>query len=151
MGRGKRLIFKRKKKKKSRVEIKHIPLPILMRQAIYDSMLEPAEGIAESLGLPPISDEVAEMEELESQKRLERFASLIPFIDSHSDLASRIISAAYLLDDDDNDLEVLKLGADMEEKLVDLFKIVAISSSVSCISTLFNLGLLESKVETDVE
>ena len=144
------MIFKRKKKKKSRVEIKHIPLPILMRQAIYDSMLEPAEGIAESLGLPPISDEVAEMEELESQKRLERFASLIPFIDSHSDLASRITAAAYLLDDDD-DLEVLKLGADMEEKLVDLFKIVAISSSVSCISTLFNLGLLESKVETDVE
>jgi len=142
---------RKKKKKKSRVEIKHVPLPILMRQAIYDSMLEPAEGIAEALGLPPISDEVSEMEELESQKRLERFASLIPFIDSHSDLASRITAAAYLLDDDDQDLDVLKLGADVEEKLVDLFKLVAISSSVSCISTLFNLGLLESKVETDVE
>ena len=144
---------RKKKKKKSRVEIKHVPLPILMRQAIYDSMLEPAEGIAEALGLPPISDEVSEMEERESQKRLERFASLIPFIDSHSDLASRITAAAYLLDDDDDDqdLDVLKLGADVEEKLVDLFKLVAISSSVSCISTLFNLGLLESKVETDVE
>ena len=142
---------RKKKKKKSRVEIKHVPLPILMRQAIYDSMLEPAEGIAEALGLPPISDEVSEMEERESQKRLERFASLIPFIDSHSDLASRITAAAYLLDDDDQDLDVLKLGADVEEKLVDLFKLVAISSSVSCISTLFNLGLLESKVETDVE
>jgi len=151
MGRGKRLIFKRKKKKKNRVEIKHIPLPILMRQAIYDSMLEPAEGIAESLGLPPISDEVAEMEEQESQKRLERFASLIPFIDSHSDLASRITSAAYLLDYDEEDQDMAKLVNQLEDKLVDLFKIVAISSSVSCISTLFNLGLLESKVETDVE
>ena len=150
MGRGKRLIFKRKKKKKGRVEIKHVPLPILMRQAIYDSMLEPAEGIAEALGLPPISDEVAEMEEEASQKRLERFASLIPFIDSHSDLASRITSAAYLLDDED-DQDTAKLIEHLEDKLVDLFKIVAISSSVSCISTLFNLGLLESKVETNVE
>ena len=150
MGRGKRLIFNRKKKKKSRVEIKHVPLPILMRQAIYDTMLEPAEGIAEALGLPPISDEVSEMEEIDSQKRLERFANLIPFIDSHSDLASRIAAAAYLLDDDD-DPDALKLAEQMEDKLVDLFKIVAISSSVSCISTLFNLGLLESKVETDVE
>jgi hypothetical protein len=151
MGRGKRLIFKRKKKKKNRVEIKHVPLPILMRQAIYDSMLEPAEGIAEALGLPPISDEVSEMEERESQKRLERFASLIPFIDSHSDLASRIASAAYLLDYDEEDQDMTKLVTQLEDKLVDLFKIVAISSSVSCISTLFNLGLLESKVETNVE
>lgn len=145
------MIFRRKKKK-MKVEIKHIPLPILMRQAIYDSMLEPAEGIADALGLPPISDEVSEMEEMASQKRLERFAKLIPFIDSHSDLASRITAAAYLLDDSDSDdLSVLALGPEIEEKLVDLFKIVAISSSVSCISTLFNLGLLESKVESDVE
>jgi hypothetical protein len=144
------MIFRRKKKK-HKIEIKHVPLPILMRQAIYDSMLEPAEGIADALGLPPISDEVSEMEELASQKRLERFAKLIPFIDSHSDLASRIVAAAYLLDDDIDNLSALHLGEDMEEKLIDLFKIVAISSSVSCISTLFNLGLLDSKVETDVE
>jgi hypothetical protein len=145
------MIFRRKKKK-NKIEIKHIPLPILMRQAIYDSMLEPAEGIADALGLPPISDEVADMEESASQTRLERFSKLIPFIDSHSDLASRIVAAAYLLDDKDSEeLSALQLGSDMEEKLVDLFKIVAISSSVSCISTLFNLGLLESKVETDVE
>jgi len=146
------LIFKRKKKNKARVEIKHIPLPILMRQAIYDSMLEPAEGIADALGLPPISDEVSEMEEMESQKRLERFSRLIPFIDSHSDMASRIVAAAYLIDESDEDpLSPLQLTGDMEDKLIDLFKIVAISSSVSCISTLFNLGLLESKVEKDVE
>jgi hypothetical protein len=150
MGRCK-VIFKRKKKK-SKVEIKHIPLPILMRQAIYDSMLEPAEGIADALGLPPISDEVSEMEEIASQKRLERFSMLIPFIDSHSDLASRIVAAAYLLDEDEADhLAALDLGIELEDKLIDLFKIVAISASVSCISTLFNLGLLESKVETDVE
>jgi len=141
-------MFKRKKKQ-PKVEIKHIPLPILIRQAIYDSMLEPSEGIAEAMGLPPISDEVAEMEVAASQQRLERFARLLPFIDSHSDIASRIAASAYHIDDEDGYLEAL--DEEDLDKIAALFKIVAISSSISCISTLFNLGFIESKVDQNVE
>ena len=141
-------MFKRKRKRE-RTEVKHIPLPILIRQAIYDTMLEPSEGIAEAMGLPPISDEVAEMEVADSQKRLERFSKLFPFIDSHSDMAARIAAAAYSFEDEDDQLG--SLGDIDIEKITSLFKVVAISSSISCISTLFNLGLLESKVETNVE
>ena len=141
------MIFKRRKKKSVKVEIKHIPLPILIRQAIYDTMLEPAEGIADAMGLPPISDEVADMEADASQERLERFANLIPFIDSHSDIASRIAAAAYALDDDNDDTNVFNLSEDDYEKIYSLFKIVALSSSISCVSTLFNLNLIESKVD----
>ena len=130
-----------------KVEIKHIPLPILIRQAIYDTMLEPAEGIADAMGLPPISDEVADMEADASQERLERFANLLPFIDSHSDIASRIAAAAYALDDDNDDTNVFNLSEDDYEKIYSLFKIVALSSSISCVSTLFNLNLIESKVD----
>jgi hypothetical protein len=140
------VIFKRKKKAKI-VKVNHIPLPILIRQAIYDTMLEPAEGIADVMGLPPISDEVADMEADASQERLERFANLIPFIDSHSDIASRIAAAAYALDDDNDDTNVFNLHEDDYEKIYSLFKIVALSSSISCISTLFNLNLIESKVD----
>ena len=140
------MIFKRKKKAKI-VKVNHIPLPILIRQAIYDTMLEPAEGIADVMGLPPISDEVADMEADASQERLERFANLIPFIDSHSDIASRIAAAAYALDDDNDDTNVFNLHEDDYEKIYSLFKIVALSSSISCISTLFNLNLIESKVD----
>jgi hypothetical protein len=140
------MIFKRKKKAKV-VKVNHIPLPILIRQAIYDTMLEPAEGIADVMGLPPISDEVADMEADASQERLERFANLIPFIDSHSDIASRIAAAAYALDDDNDDTNVFNLHEDDYEKIYSLFKIVALSSSISCISTLFNLNLIESKVD----
>ena len=140
------MIFKRKKKPKV-VKVNHIPLPILIRQAIYDTMLEPAEGIADVMGLPPISDEVADMEADASQERLERFANLIPFIDSHSDIASRIAAAAYALDDDNDDTNVFNLHEDDYEKIYSLFKIVALSSSISCISTLFNLNLIESKVD----
>jgi len=139
------MIFRRKKKRTS-VEVKHIPLPILIRQTIYDTMLEPAEGIAEAMGLPPISDEVADMEADASQERLERIATLLPFIDSHSDMASRIAAAAYALDDDVDVENVLNLTEEDYEKIYSLFKIVAMSSSISCISTLVNLGLIESKV-----
>lgn len=142
-------MFRRKKKeKKVNVEIKHIPLPILIRQAIYDTMLEPAEGIAEAMGLPPISEDVKDMEYQASQARLERFAQLLPFIDSHSDIASRITAAAYMLEDDNDSLGVLDIDEDDLERLTSLFKIVALSSSISCISSLFNLELLESKAET---
>ena len=144
------MFWKKKKKPKKTMRLKHIPLPILIRQTIYDSMLEPAEGIAVAMGLPPISEEVSEMETKASQDRLERFSSLIPFIDSHSDIASRIAIASYILDEDGEEKEDL----DEEEiaRLSGLFKLVALSSSMSCVSTLFNLGFIESKVvEDDVE
>ena len=139
------MIFRRKKKRTS-VEVKHIPLPILIRQTIYDTMLEPAEGIAEAMGLPPISDEVADMEADASQERLESIARLLPFIESHSDIASRIAAAAYVLDDDMDVQNILNLSEEDYEKIYSLFKIVAMSSSISCISTLVNLGLVESTV-----
>lgn len=136
---------KHKESKKSR--LRHIPLPILIRQAIYDSMLEPAEGIAVAMGLPPISDEVSEMEEQASQERLEKFSALIPFIDSHSDIASRIAMASYVLDGDGDE----KDDIDQEEiaRLSGLFKLVALSASLSCVSSLFTLGFIESKVVND--
>ena len=138
-------MFGRKKKNRVSVSIGDsdkvlsISLPVLIRQVIYDTMLMPTEDIANAMGLPPISDEVADMEEQASEKRLQRFSKLLPFIDSHADIAAKIAVAAYLLEDDE-----------IEEKLVEdaetlqrLFRLVALSSSLSCISTLFNLELIE--------
>ena len=71
------MFWNKKLKVKKKIEIKSLPLPVLIRQVIYDTMLMPAEEIAYAMGLPPISDDVAEMEERESQKRLEKFSSLI--------------------------------------------------------------------------
>ena len=140
------------KKKKLRQEqlkkVENITLPVLIRQILYDTMLMPAEDIAREMGLPPISDEVADMEELASQDRLEHFSRLIPFIDSHADIAARIAAAAYSLDDTD---EEPLLNTDDMESLTKLFRLISLSSSISCISTLFNLGLIESKVAEDVK
>ena len=137
-------LFKRKKK---RITVEQVSLPVLIRQVIYDSMLMPAEEIAFKMGLPPISDEVSEMEERDSQARLSRMSALLPLIDAHADIAARIASAAYMIDDEDMD----DLPEDSVEKLTELFRLVSLASSVSCVSTLFSLGLIDSKVVEDLD
>jgi len=138
-------MFWRKKKHPVEIEVKHVSLPTLIRQSVYDAMLEPAEEIAVAMGLPPISDEVAEMEERASQRRLERIAQLLPFLESHSEIAAKIAVHAYLLQDNK------KLEIDEEEKdnLLGLFRIVALSASISSLSSLVDLELLDSRVEYD--
>ena len=143
------MIFRRKKKLRIEdVEVQQIPLPVLIRQVIYDSMLMPAEEIAYAMGLPPISDDVAEMEERASQERLERFSTLIPFIDSHADIAAKIAAAAYKIEDEEFDGEDKFEVGDIEN-LTKLFRLVALSSTLSCVSTLINLGLIESMAVSD--
>jgi len=137
-------LFKRKKKKDKGMQV---PLSALIRQVIYDTMLMPPEEIAMSMGLPPISDEVSEMEERASQSRLSRMGRLLPFIDSHADLVAKISTAAYLLESTEE--EVSALGNKEAEQLHDLFRLVALSSAISCVSTLFSLGLIDSKLLGD--
>jgi hypothetical protein len=133
--------FRRKKKIEA---VTQVPLTVLMREIIYDAMLTPVEGIAEAMGLPPISAEVAEMEEQASEERLHNIAALLPFIDAHADIAARIATSAYLLDEENSE----EPPAEHLEQLTHLFKMVALSSAVSCVSTLVNIGLIESRVKS---
>jgi hypothetical protein len=135
-------MFSKWKRKRKLKNVTQVSLPILIRQVIYDSMLTPTEGIAMAMGLPPISDEVSEMEERASEERLLKFSALLPFIDSHADIAAKIATAAYVLEDDNMD----EVEAEELEGMTRLFRLVSLASSVSCVSTLISLGLIESKV-----
>lgn len=134
--------FLRRKKLKE-VRVSQVPLSVLMREIVYDSMLTPTEGIANIMGLPSISEEVAFMEEQASQDRLSNIAALLPFIDAHADIAAKIATSAYLLDDDTDE----EVSQENLEQLTILFRMVSLASAVSCVSTLVNIGLVESKVE----
>lgn len=134
--------FKRKRK---RIPLHGISIPALIRQTIYDTMLMPPEKIAVSLGLPPISEEVSEMEERASDIRIGKISALLPFIDSHSEIAAKITTSAYMLEGENMD----EVSVSEMEQMTSLFKLVAISATISCVSTLVDLGLLESKVEED--
>jgi hypothetical protein len=104
-------------------------------------MLTPPEGIAIAMGLPPISYELSDMDERASEERLSKFSALIPFIDSHADIAARIATSAYVLEDSEEEIDQEEL-----DSMTRLFRLVSLASSVSCVSTLINLGLVESKV-----
>ena len=134
--------FLRRKKLKE-VRVSQVPLSVLMREIVYDSMLTPTEGIANIMGLPSISEEVALMEEQASQDRLSNIAALLPFIDAHADIAAKIATSAYLLDDNTDE----EVSQENLEQLTILFRMVSLASAVSCVSTLVNIGLVESKVE----
>ena len=128
--------------------IVNVPMPILIRQVIYDSIFGASEQISNMMGLPPISEEVHEMEERASVDRIAYFSALLPFIDAHADIAAKVSVTAYRIESDiegrDGPLDPQGL-----EELQKLFKLVSMSSSVSCISTLMNLGLLDTKVVSE--
>lgn len=134
--------FKRKAKTFTTTQV---PLNVLMREIVYDAMLTPTEGIADLMGLPPISDEVAEMEEQASHDRLSNISELLPFIDAHADIVAKIATSAYILDEDNNE----DMGKEQIDQLNYLFRMVSLSAAVSCVSTLVNIGLIESRVKTD--
>lgn len=133
------------KRKKHKFPIHSISIPSLIRQTIYDTMLMPPEKIAVSLGLPPISEEVSEMEERASDERISKISPLLSFIDSHSEIAAKITTSAYMLEGENMD----EVSVSEMEQMTSLFKLVAISATISCVSTLVDLGLVECKVEED--
>jgi len=135
----------RRKKRRIETRIIDIPLPILTRQNVYDSIFDDVEKIANKMGLPPISQDVSDMEKEASYKRIARFAPLLPFIDAQADISARVSATAYLItiagDEEDRQL----LERELEE-VISLFKLVSVSAAVSCISTLINLDLLSTDV-----
>lgn len=135
------MFFKRKKKRLLK-DFDKLSIPGLIRNTIYDSMLMPPERIATALGLPPISEEVSEMEERASDERISRIHGILPFIDSHSEIAAKITASAYLLEGDN----MSEVSVEEADEMTSLFKLVALSATVSCVSTLVDLGLLECKV-----
>ena len=136
----------RKRKRKLKTKLIEVRMPTLVRQVIYDSVFEDSQGIADILGLPPVSEEVHEMEDQASHNRISKFQPLIPFIESHADIAAQVAAAAYKLEIlQDSPEDAKEIEEDMDH-IVGLFKIVALTSAVSCISTLIDLNLLESEI-----
>lgn len=118
-----------------------VPIPTLLRNILYDSLIKDPEVLASKLGLPSISEEVAEMEEEASQDRLEKIEVLLPMIETHAKLAAKVVFAGY-----STSLPIQVPDEEMEEAILAFFELVAFASSLSCLSTLVDLDLLETNV-----
>lgn len=121
-----------RKRRHKHVHIEEISIGGFIRQVIYDTLLTNSEQIASNLGLAPISPDVEEMEENASKVRLAEIEPIIPVIASHADIAAQIALASFQLN-----------GGVLDEKLEEVFKVLSFSASLSCVSTLKELGLIE--------
>jgi hypothetical protein len=135
-----------KHSKEVKTEILTLQVSTLIRNLLYDSLLENPESISHRLGLPPISEEVSEMEQEASTARIKRIEVLLPFITAHADMYSEISFAKYCsvmsLDD---------MSESAQETVSSLFKLISFASATSCLSTLVDLGLVEVPVlELDI-
>lgn len=137
---------KDKDKDKDKVEYLALPLSTLLRNIIYDSMLNDPELIAKKLGLPPVSEDVSEMEHEASTTRLEKISVLLPLVEAHAELSAQISFAGY-----SRVADMESLDSDTNETFLEFFKIISLASSISCLSMLADLNLIEtSVVELDV-
>ena len=130
-----------RKKKNKNVTVKTISPGVQIRKIIYDSGCKDPELVAELLGLMPLSMEVAEMEEMASDERVGRLGPILPVIEMHSMIAAQISAMSYFATAM-SDGEILP-DEETVESLTKLFKYVAYSSAVSCITAMVDLNLIK--------
>jgi len=126
-------------KKKQPETIRVINSSTLIRNIIYDAMAKNPERIAEVLGLPPVSEDVSEMENEASDKRLAKIDILFPLLHHHADIAASVGAAGYAVSNEDED----DLTDEILAAMRNMFKQVAWISAVSCISQFLDMGLIE--------
>lgn len=116
----------------------------LFRWYCYDTGLENPNTMSKKMGLTPISDEVAEMEEEASVDRLSEVEPLLVFLNAIAEINSRVISEnqAELLSEkmdslSEHDLEHLK------EHMAQLAHMISLTALVAGFSSAMSTGLIE--------
>jgi len=128
------------RKKKNKLTVTAIPPQVLIRKIIYDSGCSDPEAVAVALGLSPVSEEVAEMEEQASFDRVARIAALLPILEAHAHIAAQVAAASYT-----TDLEGVELPEEVLGALVTIFKFVSFASAMTCLSSLVDMNILNEK------
>jgi hypothetical protein len=133
--------FNRKKKNQDKIKITTLSPKSQIRKIIYDSGCKNPEQVAVLMGLGSLSEDVAEMEEAASDKRLDRLVPIMPVLETSAMVAAQVNATAFIQGE-------IEDGEEMPEEalitaLTQMFRVVSYSSIVSCMSTLIDLGLLK--------
>lgn len=131
----------RKKSKENFIKVHAISPGALTRKVIYDSGCKYPEDVAELMGLSRVSEDVAEMEEYASEARVDRLSPIFSIIESHCSIVAQVNAFAYLrsthLEDDEMPDEEVVFA------LIQMFKTVSYSATVSCLASLLDLNLFK--------
>jgi hypothetical protein len=128
-----------KKKKKSKVWTIN-DVSAKLREFILDSQVQNAHELSVILGCGKISDELAEREEEESDKRVERISHLIPLLYAH---AHALAEGSIEYQKSNLPPELQSLSDEMWIESRKLMEQIAISALVGSVSQLVDLGLLK--------
>lgn len=111
---------------------------VFIRSLAYDALLGEAgdEVLSTSYELPPVSEEGREALQRESEERLEKIIAALPIIDSTTDTVIRIVAELNPRAKD--------IDPDLKERAITYEKDVARRCVLAALSTLVDLGLVES-------
>jgi hypothetical protein len=131
---------KKKKKKKITDPVSLSEVTTRLRGFLIDSQIQNAHELAVILGCSPLSDEVKEMEEDESDKRVDRISHLVPllFAQAHALAESSI---EYQKSNLTKEIENLPNETWWESRKV--LEQVAMSALLGSVSQLVDMGLLK--------
>jgi len=135
------MFFNRKKKKSIKgIKITQLSAQAQIRKIIYDSGCKNPEQIAKLLGLQAVSEDVAEMEMDASFNRIDRISPIIPIIETGAIVSAQISAMAFVQSEIEDGEEAP--AEEIVVALTQLFKMVSVSSAISCLSTLLDLGII---------
>jgi hypothetical protein len=135
MGRGK-VMFKKKRPK----DVTLGELNSRLRGYILDSQIQNGHELSVLLGCTSLSDEVAEREEEESDKRLERISYLVPLLYAYSHTLSE---GAVEYQRQNLPAELKELPDELWTASRRMMEQVTMSALMGAVSQLIDMGLLE--------
>jgi hypothetical protein len=129
-----------KKKKKNKKIWTINDVSAKLREFILDSQIQNAHELSVILGCGKISDELAEKEEEESEKRVERISHLIPLLFAH---AHALAEGSVEYQRANLPPELKELSDEMWIESRKMMEQIAMSALVGSVSQLVDLGLVK--------
>lgn len=133
--------FRRKREPEYNVYTNDVPVTTMVRWFIHDIGYG-EDGIDDLIGLAPVSEEGLTKEIQDSDERLDALDPLVPYIDSMSDIAAKVLSTIAVLSADEDDHPIDEDLEEVAEILGQLYKSVALSSIIGAFSVAEALGLI---------
>jgi hypothetical protein len=129
------------KRRKKQSELSLSDISTRLRGFVLDSQIQHAHELSVILGCSPLSEELQEKEEEESDARVERIASLIPLLYAHAHV---LAEGAVEFQRSNISSESLKnLPDDMWWESRKMMEQMALSVLLGSVSQLADMGLIE--------